>query len=99
MFAAVIVATSLVAIAFYLARPLEDRNYGGVSSGFRWAFWLTGPWIWLAVQGLRCRLGYWGQRVTEVLLAVSIFSASYPWLNPWTSPWIMQYWQYLGWIE
>lgn len=99
LIAAAILVTSCVAIAFYLARPLEDRNYGGVSSGFRWAFWLSGPWIWLAAQGLRCRFGYWAQRGTEVLLAVSIFSATYPWINPWTSPWLMRYWQYLRWIE
>ncbi len=99
LIAAAIVVTSVVAIAFYLARPLEDRNYGGVASGFRWAFWLTVPWIWLATHGLRCHFAYWGKRTTEVLLAISIFSATYPWLNPWTSPWIMQYWQYLRWIE
>ena len=94
-----ILATSVVAIAFYLARPLEDRNYGGVTSGFRWSFWLTAPWIWLAANGMKFNASAWGRRIIEALLLASVFSATYPWSNPWTSPWIMQYWQYLGWIE
>ncbi|MCA9131549.1 MAG: hypothetical protein KDA45_00270 [Planctomycetales bacterium] len=95
---AAIAATSLVAIGFYLGRPLEDRNYGGVSSGFRWAFWLTPLWIWLALQGLQVVQARWARRLVEVLLGISVFSACFPWDNPWTSPWLMQYGQYLGWL-
>jgi hypothetical protein len=97
LIAAAILATSIVAIAFYLARPMEDRNYGGVTSGFRWAFWLTVPWIWLALHGLKEIQSPWGRRSVELLLAISIFSAIFPWSNPWTSPWLMQLWAYLGW--
>jgi hypothetical protein len=98
LISAAILATSLVAVGFYLTRPLEDRNYGGVTSGFRWAFWLTLPWMWLAVHGLRRIESRWGRRTVQVLLAASIFSAAIPWANPWSSPWLMQYWEYLGWI-
>lgn len=97
LIAAAITATSLVSIAFYLARPLEDRNYGGVSSGFRWSFWLTPLWIWLAIPALRAVHSRLGRRLVEVLMLASVFSASFAWQNPWTSPWIMQYWEYLGW--
>ena len=93
---AAILATSLVAIAFYLARPLEDRNYGGVTSGFRWAFWLTAPWIWLVASGLQLPQSRWFRGGVTLLLAVSVFSATYPWTNPWTSPWLMQFWQYVA---
>lgn len=96
---AAILGTSCVAIAFYLTRPLEDRNYGGVTSGFRWAFWLAPLWLWLAAYGMRVPQSTTSRRVVEGLLAVSIFSATYAWANPWSSPWLMQYWQYLGWID
>ncbi len=98
LIAAAILATSLVSIGFYLARPLEDRNYGGVASGFRWAFWLVPLWIWLAVHGLRRIDGWWPRRYVELALLMSVFSASFAWSNPWVSPWLMQYWEYLGWL-
>jgi hypothetical protein len=87
---AAVVATSIVAIGFYLARPLEDRNYGGVASGFRWSFWLTPLWIVLTIYGLRTVSHAWLRRLVELALIVSIFSASYAWHNPWVSPWLME---------
>ncbi len=90
---AAIVATSVVAIGFYLARPLEDRNYGGVASGFRWSFWLTPLWIFVAINGLRTINSVWARRLVEVALLVSIYSASYAWNNPWVSPWLMDQWE------
>jgi hypothetical protein len=85
-----IVATTLVCFAFYMLRPLEDRNYGGVSSGFRWMFWFTPLWLWLVAEALDRIESPWTRRLVLVGLAVSIFSATYPWSNPWTAPWIMQ---------
>lgn len=96
---AAIVVTSCVCIGFYLARPLEDRNYGGVSSGLRWVFWMTPLWFWLACEGLKSIRHFASRRAVEIALLVSVFSANYPWSNPWTSPWIMQLWQYWGWIN
>jgi hypothetical protein len=80
--------TSLVCIGFYLARPLIDRNYGGVCSGFRWQFWLIPAWLWLAAPTVEAM----GRRpftrwLLAILVAISIFSASYAWSNPWQSPW------------
>lgn len=86
-----IVATSCVCFAFYMLRPLEDRNYGGVSSGFRWMFWFTPLWCWLlahALERVRSRLG---RGLVLVALAASIYSANIPWSNPWTAPWLMQF--------
>lgn len=94
---AAIVATSVVSIGFYLARPLEDRNYGGVSSGFRWAFWLTPLWLLPALIGLRQVRSFVGRRIVEGLLLVSVFSACFAWTNPWVSPWLMQLWEHVGW--
>lgn len=70
---AAVVATSIVAIGFYLARPLEDRNYGGVASGFRWSFWLSPLWIVLTIYGLRAVSHAWLRRLVELALIVSIF--------------------------
>ncbi len=94
---AAIGATSVVSIGFYLARPLEDRNYGGVSSGFRWAFWLTPLWLLPALVGVRHVRSFAGRRIVECLLLASVFSACFAWSNPWVSPWLMQLWEHLGW--
>lgn len=84
-----VTVVSLVCIAFYLSRPLIDRNYGGVCSGFRWCFWLTPAWIWLAAPGLAAiRRSFWGRWLVMIAVLISIFSATYPWFNPWQHPWI-----------
>lgn len=90
MISLAIVITTLVVIGFYLARPLEDRNYGGVCSGLRWAFWLIPLWFWLSVYGIQQLSSRAAIIGVALLLAISIFSTSYPWNNPWTSPWIDQ---------
>jgi len=88
---------SVVCLAFYLARPEIDRNYGGMTSGFRWMFWFAPLWLvallpacdWLA----RSR---WGQGLALVLITLSVMSASYPTWNPWTHPWLWNLLYYLG---
>lgn len=96
---AAIIVTSLVCTGFYLVRPLEDRNYGGVTSGLRWVFWMTPLWFWLACASLKSVKRFASRRAVEFALLVSIFSANYPWSNPWTAPWIMQLWEHWGWIN
>ncbi len=94
-----IFVTSVVVIGFYLSRSLEDRNYGGVTSGFRWTFWMIPLWLWLAQAALANFESAFWRRFTELLVLLSIFSASYPWANPWTTPWPMQLAEYWGWIR
>ena len=87
-----IVATSLVCFTFYIMRPLEDRNYGGVNCGFRWMHWFAPLWCWLVGQGLNKfsrRIGFW-HILAMLALAVSLYSVNLPWNNPWTSPWLMK---------
>ena len=43
--ALLIAMLSLVCLAFYLSRPQIDRNYGGMTSGFRWMFWFAPLWL------------------------------------------------------
>jgi len=95
--AAAIAAVSVVVIAFYLGRPQADRNYGGMTSGFRWVFWMAPLWL-AAVAPAADILGRTrsGRVVGCVLLAASVFSAAFPTWNPWTRPWIEQALRHAG---
>jgi hypothetical protein len=91
---------SIVCLTFFLAlRPLEDRNYGGMTSGFRWMFWFAPLWLWAMLPAVD-RLGQSrsGKGLCLALLIVSVVSASYPTWNPWTHPWIYRGMESLGWI-
>lgn len=97
--AAAIVIASLVCLAFYIFRPLEDRNYGGVSCCFRWMLWFAPLWLWLAVPAAdRLAERSWQRGIVYVLLAASIFSAVVSLENPWQHPWIYRFLDYLGWM-
>lgn len=91
---------TLVCLLFYIGlRPLKDRNYGGVSCGFRWMFWFIPLWLMLLIPALdRMSEKRWWQVVAVLLLIVSVFSASYGSANPWVSPWLYEYWKSIGWI-
>ncbi|MBI2826584.1 MAG: hypothetical protein HYX69_18075 [Planctomycetia bacterium] len=84
-----ILAVSVACIAFYIFRPLDDRNYGGMASGFRWAFWMAPVWL-LAMLPAADAAGRrrWTQILAAILLCLSVLSASYPTWNPWTQPWL-----------
>lgn len=86
-----IAATTLVCFAFYMLRPMQDRNYGGVSSGFRWMFWFTPLWCWYIAASVDRISSTWSRSLVLAALGVSIFSSVYPWTNPWTAPWLMQW--------
>ena len=43
--AAAIFLISAACLTFYLLQPQLHRNYGGVSSGLRWLFWLAPLWL------------------------------------------------------
>jgi len=86
--AAALSAVSLTCFVFYAMRPIEDRNYAGVCSGFRWVFWLAPAWLWLCIPAIESASRSNALRkVTGLLLLISIFSATIPWPNPWTHPW------------
>ena len=95
-----IVLVTAVCLAFYLARPLVDRNYGGVSCGFRWMFWFTPMWLLVMVPAADAIAP---RRVWRYIalgfLLISAVSAAYASLNPWSHPWLYEYWTFLGWIQ
>ena len=97
--AVMIGGVSLVCLAFYLCWPSLDRNYGGMSSGFREVFWLAPAWLVVMLPAADASASRrMARAVALVLLALSVLSASYPTWNPWTHPWLMNFMQYLGWV-
>jgi hypothetical protein len=81
-------AVSLACVVFYTSRGVEDRNYAGVCSGFRWLFWLIPAWLWLSVPAVQWTAKHrWARYALTVALGLSILSATLPWSNPWTHPW------------
>ena len=90
---------TLVCMAFYVARPLQDRNYGGVNCGFRWLIWLVPIWTisLLPVLDKIASKGWW-KTLAYCALLVSVISASYAAMNPWSHPWIFDFWTFLGWL-
>jgi hypothetical protein len=99
---ALLIATvTIVCVGFYLfVVPPLDRNYGGMTSGLRWVFWMAPLWLlavvpaadWLAPRR-------WGRGISYVLLALSVLSASYPVWNPWVQPWLTNFFIYMGWTK
>jgi len=79
---------SLIVLVFFSA-VVGTVNYGGWTSGARWFFWLAPLWLtallpaadWLAP-------GRASRGAGLVMLAVSVFSASFPAWNPWRHPWV-----------
>ncbi len=95
-----ILIVSVVVLTFYVTRPVEDRNYGGVSCGMRWLLWLTPVWMFCLIGAMPIVSQYrWSRGVAVLLLAASIFSVAYSLSNPWRHPWIFDYWSSLGWIR
>jgi hypothetical protein len=97
--AAMIAALTLVCLVFYIGfRPQEDRNYGGMTSGFRWMFWFTPLWLVAMVPAAdRLARSTTGMALAALLLTLSAISVSYPTWNPWTHPWIYQWLEWCGW--
>ena len=100
LLAVAVVIVSTVCIVFYVSRPEIDRNYGGVSTSFRWMLWLTPLWIWSMIPVIsRMMMRDWGRLLVLALFAASVFSASTALENPWQHPWIYRYLSFLGWLD
>jgi hypothetical protein len=96
--AALIAITSIVCVTFFLVRPPLDRNYGGMTSGFRWVFWMAPIWLLSALPAADFLSATRPRRaLAYILLALSVVSVVYPTWNPWTYPWLTNFWIYMGW--
>ncbi|HEX4415745.1 MAG TPA: hypothetical protein VH107_19090 [Lacipirellulaceae bacterium] len=97
---ALILSVSVICLIFFIGlRPQEDRNYGGMTSGFRWMFWCAPLWLVAMIPAAdRLARSTAGQVFAAVLLSFSVLSVSYPTWNPWTHPWLYNWLQWCGWI-
>lgn len=88
---------TLWVIGFYLAQT-QSYNYGGNSSGLRWAFWLIPLWLVAMVPALdEFADRRWFRRLAGAALAVSVFSAVMPHNNPWQPSWMQNVMERFGW--
>jgi hypothetical protein len=99
--AIMIAVVTAVCLYFYLfMQPQVNRNYGGMTAGLRWAFWFAPLWLVTMLPAAdRCANQRWMRGTALVLLAISVLSASYPTWNPWSHPWLLNFMQYMGWIN
>jgi hypothetical protein len=90
---------TVICLVFYVGlRPQDDRNYGGMTSGFRWMFWFTPLWLIVMLPAAdRLSRSTAGIAFAAVLLTLSVLSASYPTWNPWTHPWLYNWLVWCGW--
>ena len=97
--AALTVALTIICLVFFIGlRPQRDRNYGGMTNGFRWLFWLTPLWL-LALLPAADWLGRWrlGRAIASTMLVFSALSVAYATWNPWTQPWLFRWLELVGW--
>ncbi|MEZ6048078.1 MAG: hypothetical protein R3C11_21375 [Planctomycetaceae bacterium] len=90
---------TLFLFCFYLTRT-EYYNYGGMTSGLRWTFWLIPFWILAMIPACDRffrQANFW--LVISPLLVISIYSALYPIQNPWQHPWLFQWMTRSGLID
>jgi hypothetical protein len=97
--AVIALAVTVICLVFYLGmRPQTDRNYGGMTSGFRWMFWCAPLWLIVMLPAAdRLARSTAGMAFSSLLLTFSVLSASYPTWNPFTQPWIYNWMESTGW--
>ncbi len=94
-----IAVSTAVCLAFYVMQPELNRNYGGVSTCFRWMLWFTPLWLVVIYPVVRwCSLRSVARFLLQVLLACSVFSVAISLETPWQHPWIYRLANYLGWL-
>ncbi len=95
--AILVTAVTVVCLYFYLfMQPQENRNYGGMTAGLRWAFWFAPLWLVCMLPAAdRCAERRWSRGLALVLLGMSVLSVTYPTWNPWSHPWLFNFMAYV----
>lgn len=97
--ALIVAGLTLICFAFYISRPQNDRNYGGMTSSLRWMLWFAPLWLATMLPAAdRASRSKAAQAFAAVALAWSAMSAAYPTWNPWVHPWLynwLDYWDAL----
>jgi hypothetical protein len=90
---------TLVVLGFYFSRT-ENYNYGGNTSGLRWALWLVPFWLVTLIPIVDAWSEAKAFRLAVVpLFLVSAYSAWSRVENPWRQPWIFEWMEARGWID
>jgi hypothetical protein len=77
---------TFVTFVFYVFRT---ANYGGLTAGPRWFFWLVPLWLLTMLpEADRWGRSRWLRRLAGALLIISIGSAAYALRNPWRHSWL-----------
>jgi hypothetical protein len=85
---------TLVTFVFYV---VQTTNYGGITAGPRWFFWLVPLWLLVMLpEADYWERSRWRRWPAAVLLAISIGSASYALVNPWRESWLFSLLTELG---
>lgn len=79
---------------------IKTNNYGGNTSGLRWAFWLIPFWLVAMIPVIDEYAHKRPFRIAAAaLLSISVFSAAFPQTNPWKSPWLLNLMQHWGYVD
>lgn len=90
---------TMVCLLFYVFQTEGNRNYGGMTSGLRWMFWLAPLWLVAMLPAADwSALAAWRRGLALLLLAGSALSVSYPTWNPWVHPWLYNWFGWRGWL-
>jgi len=90
---------SVIVFGFYLTKT-QSYNYGGMTCGLRWMFWLIPLWILAMLPTLDRHARSSGFRFASAFcLAVSVFSVHWEATNPWRHPWIFVWLEQWGLIS
>jgi hypothetical protein len=85
---------TIVTFVFYVIRT---HNYGGITAGPRWFFWLVPLWLLTMLpEADRWAHGRRRRQLAALLLALSIGSASYALSDPWQHSWLFTWLQDRG---
>lgn len=90
---------SVLVLSFYLTRT-SNYNYGGNSSALRWMLWLTPFWLISLIPVLnKLDRSTSGRSLALLLLAPSIFSATWVADTPWSKSWLYAWMEQHEWID
>ncbi len=97
--AALLAAGLTVVLLVFYTFLAGTRNYGGMTNGLRWLFWLIPLWLLFLPDGLAGRSSsrLW-RAIALAALVISAASSFYASRNPWTRPWLQELLNQTGWI-
>jgi hypothetical protein len=96
MMATLALAVTALVFVFF---ALKTSNYGGLTAGPRWFFWLTPLWLLTMLpEADRWASNRWLRWTACGLLAISIGTALFALENPWRHNWLFATLRALGWI-